>query len=646
MIDAFYIFTKGGLLLWSTQLVKVKGNPLDRLIKEVLLEERVGETFATFDSYNLKWKLMNEMDIFLVVVYQGILQLAYLEGLLAYAAKEFVHSIGSTFGNGLSIKHVDFDADFRKAQQKADKELKESKNVRTMRSFDQTKKGSGVLKNKEEKGITGPAKKKSGGAGEDDEEDEEGDDDGKGVAEARAKLAAKAKGVPAPFKKKEVVEEPPPDKAKKGKEARHWDGQKASKSAMQDSAVASSLWRRRSRHKQRELQGRSRRTYESVQNWLHTSARHAPSLGSSHVGKRSVGDVLRLVKQQDGFALLHPLELSRLARDYQDYWSAILSCELPRRSTEAWIAISSLEALQGSPDVFPISQEGPPEDSSASSLEQEWLRLGDSMQAVEKEEAFRLVARSLTVIVSTSPSPQHCDAQLLCEVLSSLQANEALRHCRKLLLFDAQPCAGHQEEAEKGGQLAAEGRSWVPSASSEGGEGAALAEACRCYQNELQTAAQRGDPAMQGVELIFLQEWGHLVGTVRRALDSLSTPFVLLHQHDLVLSREMSASLVVEALKALASRDANCILLNRDVNFAGRSTEYLQAALHRPELWRSFARQHRLSDPQSALVLTPFVGYSDQTQLARADWLRNRVLRMVGNLKCCMEFAVHEIMIR
>ncbi|CAE8705532.1 unnamed protein product [Polarella glacialis] len=308
--------------------------------------------------------------------------------------------------------------------------------------------------------------------------------------------------------------------------------------------------------------------------------------------------------------------------------------------------MSSLEARQGSPDVFPISQEGPPEDSSASSLEQEWLRLGDSMQAVEKEEAFRLVARSLTVIVSTSPSPQHCDAQLLCEVLSSLQANEALRHCRKLLLFDAQPCAGHQEEAEKGGQLAAEGRSWVPSASSEGGEGAALAEAYRCYQNELQTAAQRGDPAMQGVELIFLQEWGHLVGTVRRALDSLSTPFVLLHQHDLVLSREMSASLVVEALKALASRDANCILLNRDVNFAGRSTEYLQAALHRPELWRSFARQHRLSDPQSALVLTPFVGYSDQTQLARADWLRNRVLRMVGKLKCCMEFAVHEIMIR
>lgn len=31
-------------------MVEVKGNPIDRLIKEVLLEERVGETFATLDS--------------------------------------------------------------------------------------------------------------------------------------------------------------------------------------------------------------------------------------------------------------------------------------------------------------------------------------------------------------------------------------------------------------------------------------------------------------------------------------------------------------------------------------------------------------------------------------------------------------------
>lgn len=67
----------------------------------------------------------------------------------------------------------------------------------------------------EEKGL--PAKK--GKSGDGDEEDEE---DG-AVAAARAKLAA-GKAKP----KKE------PEKPKKGKEARHWDGGKASKALMED----------------------------------------------------------------------------------------------------------------------------------------------------------------------------------------------------------------------------------------------------------------------------------------------------------------------------------------------------------------------------------------------------------------------------
>mmetsp|Transcript_98798 Transcript_98798/g.175947 ORF Transcript_98798/g.175947 Transcript_98798/m.175947 type:complete len:593 (-) Transcript_98798:131-1909(-) len=223
MIDAFYIFTKGGLLLWSTQMVKVKGNPLDRLIKEVLLEERIGETFATLDSYNLKWKL-HEMDIIFVVVYQGILQMAYLEGLLSMVAKDFMHHVGNAFGNGLTVKHVDFDADFLKCRQKADKEFKDSKKAGGMRSFADTKKGADVQKNQQEKGIAGPSKKSKGG----DDDDEEGDGDADKRKEARDKLTGKSK----PAKKKEV--EPEPEKPKKGKEARHWDGQAASKNAMKE----------------------------------------------------------------------------------------------------------------------------------------------------------------------------------------------------------------------------------------------------------------------------------------------------------------------------------------------------------------------------------------------------------------------------
>lgn len=37
------------------------------------------ECDAPHHRYGFKWKLVNEMDLFFVVVYQGILQIAYLE---------------------------------------------------------------------------------------------------------------------------------------------------------------------------------------------------------------------------------------------------------------------------------------------------------------------------------------------------------------------------------------------------------------------------------------------------------------------------------------------------------------------------------------------------------------------------------------
>mmetsp|Transcript_43247 Transcript_43247/g.123280 ORF Transcript_43247/g.123280 Transcript_43247/m.123280 type:complete len:620 (-) Transcript_43247:94-1953(-) len=243
MIDAFYIFTKGGLLLWSTQLVKVRGGPVDRLIREVLLEERVGETSACLDSYNLKWKLLNEMDLFFVVVYQGILQLSYLEGMLERVAKEFLNHVGSAFGSGLNIKHVDFDADFLRIRQKTDKELQESKKASKMRSFADTKKGKDVKKNQEEKGITTTSKKKvkggkeekenlSGNDDEDEDEDEAEAEDKPGAgSEVRQRLAAKTK--PGPPKKKEKEQDPAAEKPKK-KEARQWEYGKVNSSTMKN----------------------------------------------------------------------------------------------------------------------------------------------------------------------------------------------------------------------------------------------------------------------------------------------------------------------------------------------------------------------------------------------------------------------------
>jgi len=201
MIDAFYIFAKGGLLLWSTQLVKIKGNPVDWLIKEILLEERVGETTAQKEEYKFQWKLLNEMDIFFVVVYQGILTVTHLDRLLELASKEFVNHVGDTFGNGLNIKRVDFDATFMEVRRKVDNEAREARRA----------KPKAVPKSKDEQST---AKGNAGGNDGDEDEDAK-----RKVAEARAKmLAGKAP------KKEPVKEEKDEKKSKKGKAMRLWDG--------------------------------------------------------------------------------------------------------------------------------------------------------------------------------------------------------------------------------------------------------------------------------------------------------------------------------------------------------------------------------------------------------------------------------------
>jgi len=229
--------------LWSTQLVKLKGNPLDRLIKEVLLEERVGETSASVDSYSMKWKLLNELDLFFVVVYQGILQLSYLESLLERTANEFLGHVGSAFGNGMTIKNVNFDADFLKIRQKCDREALEAKKAAKMRSFADTKKGKEVAKNNKEKGLPAATKKNDKKDGNtNDNEDENGDSDGddedengaaKILPDARQKLLAKAKGGSTKKKEADPADaDKAPEKPKK-KEARQWEGGKVDSKSIQ-----------------------------------------------------------------------------------------------------------------------------------------------------------------------------------------------------------------------------------------------------------------------------------------------------------------------------------------------------------------------------------------------------------------------------
>ncbi|CAM9860817.1 unnamed protein product, partial [Phaeothamnion confervicola] len=82
MLDQVCIFDKSGVVLWSKTMSKLKGSPVNDLIKSVLLEERGGSASVTTDWYKLQWTLANELDFVVVVVYQKMLQLAYVDELL------------------------------------------------------------------------------------------------------------------------------------------------------------------------------------------------------------------------------------------------------------------------------------------------------------------------------------------------------------------------------------------------------------------------------------------------------------------------------------------------------------------------------------------------------------------------------------
>ncbi|KAM3262610.1 hypothetical protein ACQJBY_053003 [Aegilops geniculata] len=94
MLEELLIFTRGGLILWSScralgGAALLKGSPIDALIRSCLLEERSGDAGFTKDAYALKWTFNNDLGLVFVAVYQRMLHLLYVDDLLAAVRREF-----------------------------------------------------------------------------------------------------------------------------------------------------------------------------------------------------------------------------------------------------------------------------------------------------------------------------------------------------------------------------------------------------------------------------------------------------------------------------------------------------------------------------------------------------------------------------
>jgi signal recognition particle receptor subunit alpha len=116
MIDAVVIFTKGGLVLWSLELIAVPGQLVDKFIKTCLLEHRSSDNKYSCDGYELRWVPVNRLNAFILVAYKGILESHYISTMLT--------SLKSKLLCRVSLEHpntpVDLSADFTRILDKCD----------------------------------------------------------------------------------------------------------------------------------------------------------------------------------------------------------------------------------------------------------------------------------------------------------------------------------------------------------------------------------------------------------------------------------------------------------------------------------------------------------------------------------------------
>ena len=229
-------------------------------------------------------------------------------------------------------------------------------------------------------------------------------------------------------------------------------------------------------------------------------------------------------------------------------------------------------------------------------------------------------------------------------VLQSLQA--ALPFAPKILVCDATP--SESEVAQLGEQDSSKWReAWR--------RRDAYDQYLAALREDRSSCGDKEGHRWSRVELMQLSAHGHLVGTVRAALDVVTTPLVLVTQHDLVLDPPSVRRAWPAIERALRGGLANCVTVNRDAHASARSLSHwhLEPALD----LRIVVGEQRGGGGQGGeqgggspasgccCQLTACVGFSDQCHFAAIGWYRSRVLGAIAaGTRTCMEHVLHEAM--
>lgn len=196
------------------------------------------------------------------------------------------------------------------------------------------------------------------------------------------------------------------------------------------------------------------------------------------------------------------------------------------------------------------------------------------------------VADLITVITTTNPIPSIPEVHHIYHSQKSLLLIPALSLCKKIIVFDGlQPSYKHRK--------------------------ADYDEYKRRMGDLVET-----DPGFANTQLVFCEEWAHLAGAIRKAMEYVTTPYVFIHQHDFVLIKDFDLNGLIATMEA-----------NENVQHVRLGLPYTNRHWLN---WNPIALDEVVLGPSFVPLCRHFV-WSDNDHVTRTEYYKDFVLPLCGH---------------
>lgn len=140
--------------MWSYSFFDVEESVMKMIYQNVLIEQKYEEFSKKFNNYRVKWKLINDLDSVIIIVYQGIQNAAYIENLFTHIKNALLKLFPN---NSIDVFEIDipinFDKQFLKILDENDNALNNNKTTNENLGVKKKERGGKLQNNELEEGA-------------------------------------------------------------------------------------------------------------------------------------------------------------------------------------------------------------------------------------------------------------------------------------------------------------------------------------------------------------------------------------------------------------------------------------------------------------------------------------------------------------